>query len=285
MGKVKKHPWAGKDGHERDFIKLVHEIGRSRGYRQVLDDFLELAYCAIAKRTYPAAHEWAEALEARYMETVARREPEYIRRMPELLALAQVALGPGGGGGDFLGRIAGELGALNGEAGQFFTPFEVSKMMASISLHDAGHIIKENGFITIGEPASGAGGMLLAAAEVLEEQGYDPGIVMFCEAVDISSTAFKMTYLQLALRGIPANVICGDTLSLKSYERAVTPAKIPFVLHHGPRWVAYLEGSRAAPVDRSAETSAQVALPPPQPVPAGRAAGRKAPSGQLSLFS
>lgn len=286
MTKVKKHPYAGKGGCERRFIKIVHELARHRSHREVFEDFLELVYCAVAKCTFPPGHEDGEVLEARYMETVKHRDLDYVRRIPELLAIAQSALAPGGEGGDFLGRVSAELGALNGAADQYFTPFEVSKLMAGMILGDVGDIIDNQGFITLGEPASGAGGMILAAADAIEDQGFDPSVHMWAHATDISRTAFKMTYVQLSLRGIPADVVCGDTLSLECWEHAITPAKIRFVLHHGPRWVAYRDRSTVGPVVKSTGNSDLVALPPPQPTAAASSPSEPTvKTGQLSLFS
>ena len=240
MAKVTKHPYAGKSGYERDFIKVIHEMTYSgrRRHANVLEDFLEMAYCAVAKSTLLPGSE-ADALEERYRRVEQRNEAEYIRRMPELLALFSLAHGQEHGDGDFLGRVAGELGALNEGAGQFFTPFEVSKLMAKINLTGVGEVIERQGFVTISEPASGAGGMLLAAAEALEEEGFDPHIHMWAQAIDVSATSYRMTYLQLAARGIPADVIHGNALSLEQWDSAITPAKIPFVLHQGPRWVEW----------------------------------------------
>ena len=51
--KVKKHPHAGQTGPKRDFIEGIHKLARSgRRHSEVLDDFLELAFCAVAKGTY-----------------------------------------------------------------------------------------------------------------------------------------------------------------------------------------------------------------------------------------
>jgi hypothetical protein len=42
-----------------------------------------------------------------------------------------------------------------------------------------------------------------------------------------------MTFLQLSLRGIPALVEHGNTLSGERFARAWTPATTAFYLHHG----------------------------------------------------
>ena len=110
--KVVKHPHAGKVGPTRDFVERVGSMREhgSRRYSDVLDDFLELSFCALAKTTWGESSERAAALEARYMALVAKREPEYVRAMAELLAIAQVGVSERC---DFLGVISGELGALS----------------------------------------------------------------------------------------------------------------------------------------------------------------------------
>lgn len=293
MAKVKKLPYAGKDGTEREFIKLVHDLAGYRNHREVFDDFLELAFCAIAKTTYPPGHEDAEALEARYMETVKRSKPEYIRRMPELLGILMMAHGQAHGAGDFLGRVSGEIGALNGYQGQFFTPYEVTKMMARITLDndETRAIIERQGFVTMCEPACGAGGMVLAAAEVLEEMQFDPSLHLFVHAVDISHTAYKMAYLQLAMRGIPAEVYLGDSIRMEMRDSQITPAKLRFVLHHGERWREWCETSVIRAEQSAQEKTARLALTTPErttqavtPAVTQMPAKPKPAAAQMSLF-
>ena len=121
----------------------------------------------------------------------------------------------------------------NVDIGQFFTPYDVARMMTMMSLQDAGALIAQNGFLTLQEPASGAGGMVLAAADTLQEQGFDPGLHMLVNTIDLSPLCFHMTFLQLTIRGIPALVEHGNTLSGERFTRAWTPATTAFYLHHG----------------------------------------------------
>jgi hypothetical protein len=75
--------------------------------------------------------------------------------------------------------------------------------------------------------------MVLAAAQALQDNGFDPGLHMLVNAIDVSPLCFHMTYLQLSLRGIPALVEHGNTLSGERFARAWTPATTAFWLHHG----------------------------------------------------
>ena len=188
-------------------------------------DFLELAVCAIRKTTMPSGPA-ADVIEDQYMAVVKRNAPEDVRKMPELLGITALAVQEGGC--DFLGQVVGDLELITGHMGQFFTPYDVSRMLAEMTLQDAGELIREKGFITVAEPASGAGGMIIAAADVIEKQGFDIGRQLYVDATDISPMCFKMTYLQASLRGIPAIVRRGNTLSREMFDQAHTPAFTPF---------------------------------------------------------
>lgn len=280
MSRVKKHPHAGLTGPKRAFVEGLHALSRSgRRHSEVFDDFLEFAFCAVARGTYQhidAAR--ADAFEQRYMALVGRRDPDYIRAFPPLFGQMQLAVAAGGS--DFLGEVAGELGALHEGLGQFFTPYHVSAVMARMQLGDREEIaalIKSVGYITVSEPACGAGGMLLATADVLAEQGFDPTLCMKAQATDLSGTAFRMAYLQLAFRGVAAEVIHGDTITLEQFEGVVTPGMLLFHQHHRAR--ALLGGLRRA-------TAAAMALEDASAAPVPPTASAEAPlgRGQLDLF-
>lgn len=222
------------------FVRLLDGFERTHRRDEHFRDFLELACCAVRKRTVPAGPA-ADVLEARYVAIVARHAPEDIRAMPELLALIQFAVA--GGGCDFLGDVAGEIGALDGRSGQFFTPYHVSRLMAEMALQDVDSLVAAHGFVTLCEPACGAGGMVLAAADVVEAAGHLPALSLFVEATDISTLAFHMAYLQLACRGVPALVRRADSLSGEEFDRAFTPAMLPFLERHGEAFEAWCRRS------------------------------------------
>ena len=223
----------------KQFIKAFDRLAHHRERHDVLADFLEMAVCAIRKTTVPLGPA-ADALEGQYMAVVKRNRPEDVRAMPQLLGITALAVQEGGC--DFLGQVVGDLELLNEHMGQFFTPYDVSRMMAEMTLADAGELIRANGFITVAEPASGAGGMIIAAADVIAKQGFDVARQLYVDATDISPMCFKMTYLQAALRGIPATIRRGNTLSLETFDQAVTPAFLPFYLTHREAFDAWCQG-------------------------------------------
>jgi len=65
---------------------------------------------------------------------------------------------------------------------------------------------------------------MIAAADALARKGFDIGTQLYVEAIDISQLCFRMSYPQASLRGIPATIRRGNTLSLEMFDHAVTPA-------------------------------------------------------------
>lgn len=216
----------------KQFVKIIQSHNRERSDYDKFRDFCEMAYCAFAKLTAPN-QERADELEARYMQIVGQyRDKEFIREgMPEMLGIGWNAMMDGGM--DFLGTVAGEIGALNERAGQFFTPFEVSRMMAQMQLSDVETFVEKQGYITIQEPAAGAGSMIVAAADAIRDAGCNPCIHMLVHAIDISPLAYHMCFLQLTWRGIPAYVERANALSMEHFEGAYTLPSLMFLDYHG----------------------------------------------------
>ena len=111
-----------------------------------------------------------------------------------------------------------------------------------MTLADAGELIREKGFITVAEPASGAGGMIIAAADVITKQGFDIGHQLYVDATDISPMCFKMTYLQAALRGMPrlsfsstsslaarAKDFCASAINASASSKTPSSSVAPFL--------------------------------------------------------
>lgn len=118
-----------------------------------------------------------------------------------------------------------ELGLGNKHNGQYFTPYSVSYMMARLLMADKKEEL-ENGkrdFISILDPACGAGGMIVAFSNAMLEAGYNPQkqLVAFC--TDNDSLAAMMCYIQLSLCGIPAVVTVGNSLSMEIRQQWRTP--------------------------------------------------------------
>jgi hypothetical protein len=211
--------------------------------------------------------------------------------MPRLLGITTHAVLEGGC--DFLGQVVVELELPNQHMGQFFTPYDVSRMMAEMTFDTVDEIIAEQGFVTVLEPACGAGGMIIAAADVLAARGFDIGHQLYVDATDISPMCFRMSYLQASLRGIPATIRRGNTLSRETFEHAVTPAFLSFYATHREAFDAWHRGDgRGGTTSHDAEITqrdAEAQLSEPEPVkpvrPTAQNRPREAgPPRQLDLF-
>lgn len=226
----------------KEFVRALGEIDRSKRRTEVFADFCEMAYCALAKPAQPHTDQ-RDALEAQYMQAVARyRSKDDVRRMPAMMGLAMKTIA--GGGVDFMGQVAAEIGALDAGLGQFFTPYEVSRLMAEMNLGDAASIVAAKGFITLCEPAAGAGGMMLAAADTLERLNVDLSDV-WMEGTELSRRTFHMLYVQVAARGIAGRMICGNSLSGETFAHAFTPAAASFVALHGHPFAGQIAAAQA----------------------------------------
>lgn len=228
-------PWAARRGqlnpHVQRFVSLFNQTAPYENRWQVFSDFVHMAACSL----YNAIHR-DEAFEADYMQRVARYSAEDANNMSRLLA--EVIQGLEFCPTDFLGQIFMSLELGNHRHGQFFTPYTVSYTMAQMTLSDRLSVLTsgERDFITVSDPACGAGGMVVAMAEAMLEAGFNPQKQMVAYCVDIDPVAAMMCYIQLSLMGIPAIVAIGNSLTVEIKREMATPM---FVLGHWQhRWQA-----------------------------------------------
>lgn len=167
---------------------------------------------------------------------------------------------------DILGPLYMELEIANRNAGQFFTPPEVSDLMARLTFADQLIKLEEQPFITASEPACGAGGMILSLIKLMIAAGHNPAEKIWVQAIDVDRMAALMCYIQLSLWNVPAEVIVGNTLTLEIREVWYTPA------HHTGLWKYRLRrkeestGVASAPTEQTPEP-AVTASEEPEPAP------------------
>ncbi|EEJ1463980.1 DUF1738 domain-containing protein, partial [Salmonella enterica subsp. enterica] len=204
--------------HVQQFVSLFNQTAPCENRWQVFSDFVHMAACSL----YNAVHR-DEAFEADYMQRVARYSAEDAHNMSRLLA--EVIQGLEFCPTDFLGQIFMNLELGNARHGQFFTPYSVSYTMARMTLSDGLSVLTsgERDFITVSDPACGAGGMIVAMAEAMLEAGFNPQKQMVAYCVDIDPVAAMMCYIQLSLMGIPAIVATGNSLTVDIKREMATP--------------------------------------------------------------
>jgi hypothetical protein len=120
---------------------------------------------------------------------------------------------------DVLGDVFMKSGCYSKALGQFFTPFNLSKLTASCAIPDC---ISEDEKITLNEPSTGGGGMIIGVASILKDRGINYQKVMDVTAQDLDWRGVYMSYLQFSLLGISATVVQGDTL-LEPYVEGKYP--------------------------------------------------------------
>lgn len=124
---------------------------------------------------------------------------------------------------DILGDIYENLNLTKKGAAQFFTPLDVCKVMAKITIDkdQSEKSIKERGYINVSDPACGSGRNLYAAYSELLDNGISNNKILLV-GDDLDLTCCCMTYIQLSLMGANAIVNHQDSLTMNRYDTFYT---------------------------------------------------------------
>ena len=116
---------------------------------------------------------------------------------------------------DFLGHLYMGLELGNKNTGQFFTPFDVAKMCASVcgDIETIENEIERHHFAATHDCCIGGGAMMIGFASILRERGINYQRKVLFVGMDIDHTCCCMSYIQLSLLGCPGYIVCGDSLS------------------------------------------------------------------------
>lgn len=144
------------------------------------------------------------------MQVINSYTPAEQKVFPHLLYLTSEAL-EAEPDQDFLGEMFMGLELNNHWRGQFFTPYNVCRMMAEMTMGDAGALVEKRGWLGLNDPCCGAGALLIAARNVLTRAhiGYTSALFV---AQDIDMTAGLMCYIQLSLLGCAGYVVIANSL-------------------------------------------------------------------------
>lgn len=208
MAKTKKGLNASSTQSLTDSMaRKLERIGYSEGKysNRVFEDWVGMMACALSNQTR----------EAEYLEIVKHYKPESLTELSELFGEYVIAA-ESFFFQDVLGPIHMELGSKSSKAatGEFYTPNEISYLMAKMTLGDIE--VPDDRPLTICEPACGAGAMVLACGRHFVERGCSP-LNMQVTAIDISKLAVNMCFVQTTLWGVPAVVVHGNALSLETW--------------------------------------------------------------------
>lgn len=142
-----------KSEHRKELVSEIRSLAQSQGLNAVFTTFLEITANSLAAQTDP---ENAEKREQRYQEMASTMTPELLSAYARMLALLFLTVreyrdDPC----DILGGIYHELNLNNEWNGQYFTPDDVCRLMAQITL-PSDELSANDGPITINEPTCGS---------------------------------------------------------------------------------------------------------------------------------
>lgn len=202
--------------YKKEFIKCLSSIDHSKRAYDIFQDFLTVSAISLTNIVLKD-----NELEKQYFEIIQQyKKPEMLS---ELFSITVLALEEKFH--DFLGEVYmfGNFGNKNN--GQFFTPYHISQFMSEC-VFDKDNIltlIEKQSYITLSEPCCGAGGMILAFAETMLKHDINPQKYMVFQGVDIDINCCRMSFIQTSLYGLTGEIIHGNTISLESWQKFVTP--------------------------------------------------------------
>lgn len=209
-----------------EIIKILDRSAYKVNRSQLISDVFECGALAISNMVDFTKY---EEREQRYKEIMNGYCPEernlIVQIFSKVFALSSSVVYDNGKFDDYLGELFMRCNQGNKYAGQFFTPYHISALMAKMAITDAD--IKQGEIITVCDPCCGGGGLAIAALDVLKND-YNVNYAMDCfiECADIDIRCVHMTYLQLALAGVPAIIKHQNTLTQELYSVWKTPAYI-----------------------------------------------------------
>lgn len=212
-------------GTKRELLQIVRELGQSRQTWQVWADLMDAIACALSNAADPDRERAAER-EKEYAECIKRLGGDV-----DIVARAYATIVVGleeNPDQDLLGQLYMELELGSHWHGQFFTPYSICQMMAQTTMDE--ELVKaqvsDHGYITINDPACGAGATLVAAINRLNGLGIGQGRYLVC-GNDIDRVAAQMCYIQLSTLGAAGWVAITNTLSDPVTGDPIMPAEKP----------------------------------------------------------
>lgn len=205
MAKVVRHL---RDS-QMEFQKVFSKLCQAKSSWQSWSDFVEMTAISISN-SCEIRGKVKQEREERYMSIIGQYSKGEQALFPELLGILVASL-ERDSEQDFLGEMFMSLGLGSHWHGQFFTPYNVCKMMAKVNTADAWDRLATKGWIGVHDPACGAGATLIGARNALELDGIG-GTQAFFVGQDIDRTAAMMCYIQLSLLGCAGYVVIADSL-------------------------------------------------------------------------
>lgn len=188
------------------FEKVFDNISAGRSRWETWSDFITLTACSIANAVKPL-----QSREELYRRTMCKYSPDEQENMTAAAGL-YFRLVDENPFQDLLGDLYMRLGLGESKAGQFFTPYNICRMMAKVQVDSALEKIGREGWISVNDCACGGGATMIAMAEALYERGCNYQQRCIFVGQDLLATTAMMCYIQLSMLGCAGYIKIGDTL-------------------------------------------------------------------------
>lgn len=203
-------------GTEKEFLDVFKRLCYSRSPWEVWADLISAMACSLSN-SLDRTPEHYGSREKEYAQCIKRLGSlEVPARMLGIIIMALDSEPER----DFLGDIYMRLELRNHWKGQFFTPYRVCKVMSQItnmafhlSLQNVENQIEKQGYISICDPACGAGSTLIAAVETMKKYKYNFQNHVLFVGQDVDRVVAQMCYIQLSLLGCAGYICVGNTLT------------------------------------------------------------------------
>lgn len=202
-------------GTEKEFIKVFQELCYSRSSWQVWSDLMAAMACTLANSVDKTEPRYT-AREKEYAECIKRLGG--VEKPAKCFAIVVEAL-ERNPDQDFLGKLYMSLELGNHWKGQFFTPYNVCECMASITINDNVQTLEKQEWISVNDPACGAGATLVAAANIFHRKKINYQTRVLFTANDIDRVVAQMCYIQLSLLGCAGWVAVANTIEFLEDNR------------------------------------------------------------------
>jgi len=206
-----KRVWS--TAHEKDFAKVFEALSVKYGAWNVWVDFVTTMAIALSnalepdKKILSSRAEQYESIQKKYT-TEGREQLEELAK----ITIAAYEFNPRQ---DFLGELYMNMDFGSSWHGQFFTPWNISFMMAKMTISSGCAQQMEKGYISVCDPCCGAGCMLIAAAAAYqgdsEQRTYQNDVLFVGQ--DVDRVVALMCYIQLSVLGCAGYVAIGNSLT------------------------------------------------------------------------
>ena len=212
-----------------EIIKRINDSVYRFDKHQLISDVFECGAITISNMVDLISK---DEREKRYLQIIKKYQKEEQALIAEIFsmifALLSSVVYDNGRFYDNLGELFMRCNQGSSSAGQYFTPYHVSEMMARMTIGD--EILaksKNDGILTLNDSCCGGGGMMMAALDVLKNKyniNYTRNCFILCSDIDLRCV--HMAYLQLSLAGVPAIVKHQNSLTCETWSIWKTPAFI-----------------------------------------------------------